>query len=51
MKKRIIVSVAAVLVIVLILSVLTSLVMPKYTDNKDYQGSKIDLDSNVALES
>ena len=35
MKKRIIVSVAAVLVIVLILSMLTSLVMPKYTDNKE----------------
>ena len=35
MKKRIIVSVAAVLVIALILSMLTSLVMPKYTDNKE----------------
>ena len=35
MKKRIIVSIAAVLVIALLLGALTALVMPKYTDNKE----------------
>ena len=35
MKKRITISIAAVLVIALLLGALTALVMPKYTDNKE----------------
>ena len=35
MKKRIIISVSAILVITLLLSLLQLLVIPKYTDNKE----------------